>query len=53
VSTQAADFKEQLNEHLRELHLPAIRHCFEAQPFVIGSLPYKFPYLIRGGPGVN
>jgi len=27
--SQAADFKEQLNEHLRELHLPAIRRCFE------------------------
>jgi DNA replication protein DnaC len=29
VSAPAADFKEQLNEHLRELHLPAVRRCFE------------------------
>jgi DNA replication protein DnaC len=25
----SADFRPQLNEHLRELHLPAVRRCFE------------------------
>ncbi|HET7872685.1 MAG TPA: ATP-binding protein, partial [Terriglobales bacterium] len=25
----SVDFKEQLTEHLRELHLPTIRRCFE------------------------
>ena len=29
MNNPSVDFKERLTEHLRELHLPTIRRCFE------------------------
>src|ERR1017187_2990518 len=46
----APDFKSQLTEHLRDLHLPAVRRCFEekarhAERETLGYERYLFELL--------
>jgi DNA replication protein DnaC len=48
----APDFKPQLTEHLRDLHLPAVRRCFEekarqAERETIGYERYLFELIER------